>query len=241
MGLHSFPAELLHNILASRDSLHCRDLGRLACTCRLFTTAHAMNHVDAAAEAIVAYWSPAAQARLPRKHRPAGRHYRPGQICWLQALGKLETLEGRMRGWTGSCVAGQDVWEHRMCVFDVWVKEAETIPALTETLNDVVDVDVDVAWTYVRTNVRVRSHRTNIELMEVMVGYTILQAESAIEDCKKQLEDIAIFPFEDVWDRMFHGGHHASALKFLVRFLWAFLCQKEHSLLLPCEVADFEA
>ena len=36
--LHSVPTELLHSILASRDSLCCRDLGRLACTCRLFTT-----------------------------------------------------------------------------------------------------------------------------------------------------------------------------------------------------------
>ena len=61
MGLHCIPAELLHSILASRDSLRCRDLGRLACTCRLFTTAHAMDHVDAAAEAIVAHRSPAAQ------------------------------------------------------------------------------------------------------------------------------------------------------------------------------------
>jgi hypothetical protein len=145
MGLHCIPAELLHSILASRDSLRCRDLGRLACTCRLFTAAHAMDHVDAAAEAIVAYWSPAAQARLQRKHRPAGSQYRPGQMCWLQTLAKLETLEGRMRGWTGSCVAGQNEWEHRMCAFDAWVKEAETFPVLTETLNDIVDVDADVA------------------------------------------------------------------------------------------------
>jgi hypothetical protein len=166
MGLHSIPAELLHSILASRDSLRCRDLGRLACTCRLFTTTHAMDHIDAAAEAIVAHWSPAAQARLQRKHRPARTQYRPGQICWLHALGKLETLEGRMRGWTGACVGGQDVWEHRMCAFDAWVNEAETIPALTETLKDVAGV-----CPYVRSD---RTH------MELMVGYTVLQAESAI-------------------------------------------------------------
>ena len=75
MGLHCIPAELLHRILASRDSLRCRDLGRLACTCRLFTTAHATDHVDTAAETIVACWSPIAQARLQRKHRPAGSQY----------------------------------------------------------------------------------------------------------------------------------------------------------------------
>jgi hypothetical protein len=39
-GLDPIPAELLHSIIASRDSLHCHDLGRLACTCRLFTTTH---------------------------------------------------------------------------------------------------------------------------------------------------------------------------------------------------------
>ena len=114
MGLSSIPAELLHSILASRDSLCCRDLGRLACTCRLFTTAHvftaapvrssapttahgrqrhAMDHVGAAAEAIVAHRPPAAQRRLIGQHRPAGSQHRPGQICWLQALGTLERRE----------------------------------------------------------------------------------------------------------------------------------------------------
>jgi hypothetical protein len=223
MGLHSIPAELLHSILASRDSLRCRDLGRLASTCRLFTTAHAIDHIDAAAEAVVAHWSPAAQARLQRHYRPAGSQYRPGQICWLQTLGKLETLEGRMRGWTGSCVAGPDVWEHRMCAFDAWVKEAETVPALTETLNDVVDVDV--AWTYIRTNVRVRSLQTNIELMEVMVGYTVLEAESALKDFEEELEDFQLGELG--------ADYSAAAFGFLVRFLRASLCRKEHSMLLP--------
>jgi hypothetical protein len=125
-----------------------------------------------------------------------------------------------------------------MCAFDAWVKEAETFPVLTETLNDIVDVDADVAWTYVLTHVHVRSHHpiTNIELMEVMVGYTVIQAESAIKAFQKEVAD-----FE------FAGGHgggwftnggwftadHASDLKFLVQFLRGLLCQKEHSLLVP--------
>ena len=104
-------------------------------------------HVDAAAEGIVAHRLPAAQARSPR---------RPGQR-WLRTLGELEALENRMRGWTGACVVGQDVWEHRMCTFDVWVKEAETIPALMELLPMLSPMP--------------RPH------LELLVRYTVLQSE----------------------------------------------------------------
>ena len=202
VGLDSIPAELLHSILASRDSLRCRDLGRLASTCRLFTTAHAIDHIDAAAEAVVAHWSPAAQARLQRQHRPAGSQYRPGQICWLQTLGKLETLV-------------KQFVKHTL-VRGLRVKEAETFPALTEALND-------VAWNGGMSGVcpYVRIDRTHTE---AMVGYTVLQTESVITDFK---EEVAQFEMVD------HGGRHASAFGFLVRFLRASLCQKEHSLLVP--------
>jgi hypothetical protein len=99
-----------------------------------------------------------------------------------------------------------------MCAFDAWVKEAETVPALTETLND-------VAWNGGMSGVG----HTPI-FMEAMVGYTVLQTESVITDFK---EEVAQFEMVD------HGGRHASAFGFLVRFLRASLCQKEHSLLVP--------
>ena len=222
--LHSVPAELLHSILASRDSLRCRDLGRLACTCRLFTTArvftaahahssppttahcrhvrHVMDHINAAAAAIVVHRSPAAQARLLRQHRPAGSQRQPGQICWLQALSELERLEDCMRGWTGSCVVGQDVWDHRMCAFDAWVKEAETIPTLTNLLNDVFGAR------------EIRMH------MEIMVGYTVIGSELNL----KTLQDFII---------ELELGDYASAYAFLVKFYIAFLGRKEHTLLAP--------
>jgi hypothetical protein len=60
--------------------------------------------------------------------------------------------------------------------------------------------------------------------MEVMVGYTVLETENAIEDFKEdsQLED---------WE--LEADYTAAAFGFLVRFLRASLCQKERTLLLP--------
>jgi hypothetical protein len=212
--LHSVPAELLHSILASRESLRCRDLGRLASTCRLFNTAHvftatharssrvttAHDIVSAAAEAIVNHRSPAVLARLM-----AGRLLRKRGECWLRALAQLEILEGHMRGWTGCCVVGQDVWEHRMCTFDAWVKEAKTIPhcsAVTKIFNDVAGV---------------REIRSD---MELMVGYTVLETEYVLNNFEEDL----ILPA---------SSDYASAFEFIVRFLQASLTQKEHTLLLP--------
>jgi hypothetical protein len=113
-----------------------------------------------------------------------------------------------------------------MCAFDVWVKEAETVLALTETLNDVVDVDV--VWPYVPTHVRVRPHRTNIELMEVMVGYTLVHAESAINRISRRK---LLISSSRGWATATPPPNRI--FEFLVRFLRASLCQKEHALLLP--------
>jgi hypothetical protein len=250
VGLDSIPAELLHSILASRDSLRCRDLGRLACTCQLFrlftttpvftapyarssspTTAHVnaaalsgserllkhraqaielrqlwpcTAHVNAAAQAIVAHrWSLTrlVELGLGLQYWPTSSQHRLGQ-GWLQALGKLEQLEDRMRGWTGACVVGQDVWDHRMCVFDGWVKEAEAIPALTNLLNDVFGAR------------EIRSH------MEIMVGSTVIVCESAIKTFEMSVH------LDDLGDR-------ASAYGFVVRFYRATLSWKEHTLLAP--------
>jgi hypothetical protein len=203
IGLHSIAAELLHSILASRDSLRCRDLGRLACACRLFTTAH----IDAAAEAIVAHRSPAAQARIRHRRRPAGSQRRPGQRG-LRALGTLEKLEDRMRGWTGSCVVGHDVRERRMCVFDAWVKQAETIPALTEMLGNIAGAS---GVTGVRSN------------FELIVGHTVLASERALKS------------FEELITRAASEGtgDDTSAFEFLVKFYHASIIQKEQTLLAP--------
>ena len=195
MGLHSIDGELLQSILTSRDSLRCRDLGRLARVCRLFTAVH----VDAAAEGIVAHRLPAAQARSPR---------RPGQR-WLRTLGELEALENRMRGWTGSCVVGQDVWEHRMCTFDVWVKEAETIPALMEML----EIDAYPGeWAHLHG---MRPH------LEEIIGYTILESEWTHKRFKFTIAALAA------------TGDNTSGFVFLVKFINASMSQKERALLAP--------
>ena len=57
-----------------------------------------------------------------------------------------------------------------MCAFDAWVKEAETIPALTNLLNDVFGAR------------EIRSH------MEIMVGYTVIGSELNL----KTLQDFII-------------------------------------------------
>ena len=116
-------------------------------------------------------------------------------------------------------MAGQHVWEHRMCAFDAWVKEAETVPALTETLNDVVDIDGVRPY--------VRSHRTNTELMEVMVGYTVLEAEKEIQDFDEELEEFQLGELGEL------GADYTVAFGFLVRFLRASISRKEHTLLAP--------
>ena len=197
MGLHSIDGELLQSILASRDSLRCHDLGRLARVCRLFTAVH----VDAAAEGIVAHRLPAAQARSPR---------RPGQR-WLQTLGELEALEDRMHGWTGSCVVGQDVWEHRMCTFDVWVKEAKTIPALMEMLDNVVDAGPG-KWAHLHG---MRSH------LEEMVSYTVIESEWTYKRFKEAITALEA------------RGDDTSGFVFLVKFINESMSQKERTLLAP--------